>query len=365
MKRFMVAMLLLGATLLGVVLYQTDLSEVSERLRQVGAGTLALIFAVFLSGHLLLAASWLLTLPQAPRTPYWLYRIWRVLMVGAALESVMPLGGLGGDPVKAALLKRHYGIRYTDGSTSLVLTRMSDLLAQVVFVAIGLVLMFRAELLPPGYRVGAGAGLLCFAAAILLFLLAQTKRGFSKLRGWLERGPLGRRLSGRAVRVLDAIHEVEDQLVAFYASQRTRFTLSVLCAFGEWTANAVAVYIAVNALGHGIGFGDALVIEAFVALIRSMLFFVPADLGTQEAAQVLICGAITGSPETGLALAAIRRSRDLLWIFGGLAIGGVYSLRQVKDLTRPEPVVEVAPAAGAYADASATPVDERFSRRLR
>ena len=73
-------------------------------------------------------------------------------------------------------------------------------------------------------------------------------------------------------------------------------------------------------------FFDAMVIESFVILVRSTLFFVPADLGTQEGAQVLICGAITGSPALGLALAAIRRARDLLWIAWGLGIGSRYLL---------------------------------------
>jgi len=55
--------------------------------------------------------------------------------------------------------------------------------------------------------------------------------------------------------------------------------------------------------------------------VRSTFFFVPGDLGTQEAAHVLICTAVTGSAELGLALAAVRRGRDLLWIAWGLAIG--------------------------------------------
>jgi hypothetical protein len=41
---------------------------------------------------------------------------------------------------------------------------------------------------------------------------------------------------------------------------------------------------------------------------------------------VLITGAVASSPELGLALAAIRRARDLIWIAWGLAIGSVYSI---------------------------------------
>lgn len=319
-------MLLLGTALLAGVVAQTDLSVVGRLLGQIGPWAVLSILGVYGLAHLCLAASWQLTLPGAESTPRWLWRTWRVLMVGSAIESVTPFASLGGEPVKAMLLKRHYGVRLTDASTSLVLTRMTDLVAQVAFISVGLLLMFRGQVLPASYRAGAAAALALFSVGILLFLLLQTRRGFSRLHAWLERGPLGARLSARVVVALDALHEVEDQLVAFYRDRRARFAASSLCALAEWTGNAIALWLAARALGYAVGMGDALVMEAFVALVRSTLFFVPGDVGTQEAAQVLICNAITGSAEAGLALAAIRRARDLLWIAGGLAIGGGYSL---------------------------------------
>jgi uncharacterized protein (TIRG00374 family) len=359
-RRFLIATLLLGTLLLGVVVARTDLGEVWRRLLQLGPAAIAAIFLAFFVGHVSLAGSWLLTLPRTLRGPRWLYRIWRVLMVGSAVEGITPFAALGGEPIKAILLKRHYRIAYTDASASLVLTRMTDIVAQIIFIAIGLGMMFYDGVLPLAYRIGSGVGLLLFTVLIVLFFLVQTKRGFSRVRAWLERGWLGDRLGPQAIRVLDAVHEVEDQLVAFYGSERLRFTLSVAFAYGEWIGNTVAVYLAVNALGFPIGFGDALVIEAFLALVRTTLFFVPADIGTQEAAQVLICGAITGSPEAGLALATIRRSRDILWILWGLAIGGLYSLQGAAQVVQ---AAETPAAEGVgYADASTERRSSRLSR---
>jgi uncharacterized membrane protein YbhN (UPF0104 family) len=111
-------------------------------------------------------------------------------------------------------------------------------------------------------------------------------------------------------------------------------TLSILAAFCEWMCAAIATWIAIRFLGHPISFADAIVIEAFVTLVRSAFFFVPADLGTQDGAQVLICSAMTGSPELGVALAAVRRARDLVWVIWGLAIGSAYSLGGVGELRR-------------------------------
>ena len=114
--------------------------------------------------------------------------------------------------------------------------------------------------------------------------------------------------------------------MGFYSGERLRFLASASFAFIDWMSSALATFVAIRLLGVPIDFGDAIVIESFVVLVRSAFFFVPGDIGTQDAAQVLICGAVTGSAPVGLALAALRRVRDILFIAWGLAIGSQYFL---------------------------------------
>lgn len=130
--------------------------------------------------------------------------------------------------------------------------------------------------------------------------------------------------------------------MGFYSRHRGWFALSVAAAFLNWTTGALATYIAMDLLGHPISLVDAVVIEACMLLVRALFFFVPADIGTQEGALVLTCAAITGSPALGLALAAIRRARDLLFVAWGLGIGFAYSLgvggvREAHDPSIPWP----------------------------
>jgi len=319
-------MLLAGVILLGVVIAETDLERAALLMRELGLSGIGLVLAIYFAGFVVLTGSWLVTLPSVAISSRWLYRLWKVLMVGSALDSVTPLAGIGGEPVKAAMLKRLYGIAYREGVSSLVLTRMTDLIAQVIFISIGFALMFGEEPFPEGFRWAAGAGLVAFSLAIGLFFLAQRKRGFSWLRGRLEGGWLNRILGARAQQALTALKDVEDRLVGFYWGERARFGASVALAFADWMASAVATYLAIRLLGFTIGFGDALAIEAFVVLVRSVLFFVPADIGTQDAALVLVCEAVTGSAPLGLALAVLRRIRDIGFIAWGLGIGWAHSL---------------------------------------
>jgi len=53
---------------------------------------------------------------------------------------------------------------------------------------------------------------------------------------------------------------------------------------------------------------------------------VPAGLGFSEAAMVLLFGALTGQPALGLAVALIRRARELIWSAWGLWFGWLTAL---------------------------------------
>lgn len=325
----MPATLLAGAALLGLILLETDLTEVWGHLSGLGAAGIAALLLLYLLAFVAESTSWLLTLAPLWPTPRWALRFWNVLMVGSAIENVTPLADLGGEPVKVLLLKRHYAIPYRDGTASLVLGRTTDLMAQVLFMLMGFGLIVRDDILSPPYRVATGAGLALLALGVCLFALVQRRRVLSAVRRRLERGWLGRRLGHRAEDALAAFRDIEDRLEAFWSTERVRLSLSLLLALAGWLLSALAGQAALALLGHPVSFEEALVIEAFVGLVRSALFFVPGDVGTQEGGYVLVCAAITGSAELGLALATIRRARDILWVLAGLAIGSGYTLGDI------------------------------------
>lgn len=331
MRLFMLAAVLLGAALLGSVLYETDLARVWSYLRALGGSGLVLMFAIYLGAFVFEVLSWQLTLLSVPLDGRWLYRLWKVLMFGAALEKVTPFAGLGGEPVKAVILKRRHGVPYGEGTASLVLTRMTDVIALVLFITMGLCLVLSEDVLSVPFQIAAAAGLALLVLNTAIFFALQRYRAFSRVRAWLDRR-FGERIGERVGTVLDAVHEVEDHLVNFYSAEPRRFTLSVVAAFFQWMIGALAAYVALDLLGHPVSLADAIVIEAVTLLVISTLFFVPGDLGTQEVAIVTIVQGLTGSSELGLALAAIRRAHDLLWVAWGLAIGSSYSMSRTELL---------------------------------
>ena len=322
----MLAAIAVGALLLAGLVRGTDVAEAARHLARLGAGGMAVLLAVHFLRTLADAASWLATLPSVRPSPRWLWRIWTTLLAASALELVTPFGALGGEPMKVVVLKRHYGIRYAETGASLVLARTTDMLAVLVFLVIGGALVLGTGLLTLTEERAALAGFGVFTLAAVCFVTAQCTHGFSRIAGWLGRRRIGGRLADRAVAALAPLTAVEDGLIAFYRRRRPRLAASLAATLTELTLAALADWLALWLLGQPATLRDVLVIQAVVLLVTNTLFFVPANLGTQEGALVLVCGALFGSPALGLALAAIRRARDLVWIVGGLVVGSAYSV---------------------------------------
>ena len=80
-------------------------------------------------------------------------------------------------------------------------------------------------------------------------------------------------------------------------------------------------------LGHPISLSEAWMIEVTAQLVRAGTFLIPASIGAQEGAFMLIYTAVTGSPELDIAVAMTRRFREILWLIWGALVGLRFSMR--------------------------------------
>jgi uncharacterized membrane protein YbhN (UPF0104 family) len=225
--------------------------------------------------------------------------------------------------VKAALLKKHYGIHYKEGAASLILAKTINMIALVGFLVGGFVIMIEGKSLPKAFEAVAVAGLAALVIAILLFFVVQ-RFGITSLTGtWISRWRFGRRVEA----VLHHVEDMDQRLVRFYVGARARFAVALGLAFVNWLLGAVEVYYAMKFIGHPVSWTDAWIIEASAQLVRTGAFFIPASIGAQEGAFVLVCGAITGLPSIGVSVSVIRRIREVIWVVWGFLLGYLYSTK--------------------------------------
>lgn len=280
----------------------------------VGGAGFALVLLVYAVEFACDVEAWRLTLGRGFPWRPWLARLYLVRLAGEAYNVVTPAAGMGGEPVKALLLKRRHGVPYLRSGASLVLAKTLNVVALVVFLAAGFALMLGDARISERLHLMAAAGLAALALGVLGFFLVQRLRVASRLSARF--GP-GR---PRLARLAAAIAEFDGRLVEFYTRDPLRCARALALGFANWTLGAAGVWVTLAFMGAPLSFTDAWIVEAMAQMVRAATFFIPASLGAQDAVIMLVMAAVSGSAEQGLAVALVRRGRELVWVLAGLGV---------------------------------------------
>jgi putative membrane protein len=257
------------------------------------------------------ARAWQLLLPR-PR-PSWLYFIWCV-WVREAVNGLLPVARIGGEVVSARLLM-HRGVRAPAAVATLVVDVTVSLVSQASFTLLGLALAALAEL-DEGFLLDIAVGL---AAAVPVMAAAAFAQKFG-LFGLFARilralfSVFGDRFSslvGGAALLDRAVRALYRRLPSIFACG--------LWQLAGWVAGAGEIWIALYFLNSPIDFNSAIIIEALVQAVGSTAFIIPGALGVQEGGFLLIGGMLGLSPDIALALALVRRARDVIVFVPALA----------------------------------------------
>ena len=122
---------------------------------------------------------------------------------------------------------------------------------------------------------------------------------------------------------IDALMQKTGMLVRAFAWQ-----------LGGYMLGALETYWALALLGHPVSIGGAIAIEALTQAVRHAAFMVPAGLGVQEAAVVLLAQMFGVDREIALSLALVKRMREVVFGCAALASWQCAELSRGRDLVR-------------------------------
>jgi len=232
-------------------------------------------------------------------------------LAGEAFNIVTPTAALGGEVVKAWLLRDRVPLE--ESVPSVIIAKTTITIAQGLFLLLGVVL---AVTTLAGSKILVAMEWLVALEVIALglFILVQT-RG---LVGWSARllDRLGiRRLSGSGT-----VARVDAALADFYRREPRRLTLSILFHFAAWLLGIVETWLILWFLGIPVSLTTATVIEAFATGIRFATFLIPGSLGAQEGGYVVTFVALGLTGADGVTFGLVRRFRELVWVGIGLAL---------------------------------------------
>lgn len=252
--------------------------------------------------------AWMILFPgrRRPTFAFMAYIMW----VRAAVNNLMPVARIGGEVIAARLLIKH-GWRKAPAVASVVVETTISVVTVFIFDIAGILLLALHN--PTTDIMIKLAAAIAVSLPVIAALLVVQRAGFFGLFARLVKMFAGEKLK----QFVGSTARFDRAIRAMYRRHRRIF----ICSFWmllSWIVGAGQIWIALYFLGHPLPLLDCLILEAMIQLAGSVAFIVPGALGAQEGAILLFGGMLGLSPETALALALIRRCRDLIIYVPGL-----------------------------------------------
>ncbi len=224
--------------------------------------------------------------------------------------ALLPAGGLVGQAAAARLLMWRGVGGDVAGATATVDVTM-EAVSQLFFTLAGILLLIAG---------GGDGGMAAFALAGLGVAAAGAGAMVALQRrlpaALIERGLT--RLARRFPKIRPSVvHELQAAILTLHTDPR-RLIGAMTWHSLAWVLGAFEVMGVLWLLGHDVSLADALVIEALSQALRNAGFLLPGAIAVQEGA-IVASAALVGVPAApALALALVRRGREVAFALPGL-----------------------------------------------
>jgi len=324
-ERLRLLLVLAGIVVVGYLIVRVGPGAVWRAFREL-SWRLALIL-VFPTCLAVLADTlgWRFTFLRPPRS---FGRLIAVRLAGEAVNLITPTASVGGDLVKAFLLRPAVPLR--EAMASVVADKTTSVTSQVLLLLAGLVVAGLMLRVPDSVLAAAGGALVIEILCVAGFVAVQ-------LRGVIGGG--GRLMAKFRLpvsRERQAALDGTDRVLGLLYFRRGRGLLaSVLCHLVGAALGTLELYLFVRFLGVPISMPTALTVGALGTAVKFFSFMVPASVGALEGGNMAIFAAFGLGETTGLTYTLARRLREVVWITVGILASSLVASRPVPP-TDPE-----------------------------
>jgi len=245
-------------------------------------------------------------------------------IAGYALCYVTPAVRLGGEPLKAYMLKKENNIDLKTGSSALILDKFVELFGSAIIGIIGLILLFFLPNISPILKIILAIIIILgvFILFIIYYLTITDKGPFLHLYKLLEFFILKK--SKKFEKILK---QVEDKMKNFFVNHKKEFLISFsfYCLYGF--ISVFELKFLLLALGIQASITEAILILVVLGIVN--LIPVPAGLGFLEAGQSGLFEILKSSGVIGLAFSLLIRLRNITFTVIGFALISYFSGKQI------------------------------------
>ena len=327
---------LIGVIAVVVMLFTFDVSfvELWEHLCHAGYWLLPII-GIWLVIYFMNALSWRSiirsTSEEGKKVGFW--HIYKMTIVGYALNYATPVGGLGGEPYR--ILELSKDIDKEHATSSVILYAMMHFFAHFWFwfisIFIYLGLAFAGDL-PLNTAIGTVLSLAIVFCLAAFYVFARGYRNglVVKLIRWIGYIP---GLKGWSQRFrenhAETLHHIDEQIASLHKTDKRAFYRSLILEYFSRVVQSLEVMFMlllfdVDCGGGMVGllltFLHSILIVSFTTLFANLIGFLPMQSGVQEGGFVISIAALGLSAALGIFVSIICRFREIVWIFLGLVL---------------------------------------------
>ncbi len=322
-NRYRNLFLLLGVAAVVAMLLSFDMSwgEVLTHVRRAGVWFPAVV-VLWLFIYIINARAWQIIINEGPASPRVSYgRVLKYTVTGYALNSVTPVGLLGGEPYRIMELTPLVG--RAKAASSVILYAMMHIFSHFCFWLFSLVVFliryFHALSLPLLIVLGA---MLLFCLVGVRFFVVGYRNGLAmKIVRLLGRLPLvGKRFQAAAQRHSEGLQTVDLQIAALHAERPAVFYRSLMLEFVARMVGCFELQFILFIFTSDISYWDCLLMQAFVSLFANLFFIIPMQMGTKEGGLAIVTSVLHMNGAYGVLTGLITRLRELIWIAIGLLL---------------------------------------------
>ncbi|HEX6842369.1 MAG TPA: lysylphosphatidylglycerol synthase domain-containing protein [Stellaceae bacterium] len=246
--------------------------------------------------------------PPRPVLGYFFCARW----VRASVAALVPVSGVGAAIVAIRIITRA-GLEMDLAAASLVADATLEMIAQIIFTMLGLGLLIATSPWSPALG-SLAAGLLLAILATAVVIALQRAGALRVIDAALAR--LARRWPRLLFLGAGSLH---DRLMHLHRQRRAVFVAGIM-HLAAWLLGAGEIWLVLYVLGRPAGVRACVIIESLAMAARSAGFLVPGALGIQEAALLMVGGLVGLSAESAMAVAVVKRLRDIAIGVPGLLV---------------------------------------------
>jgi uncharacterized protein (TIRG00374 family) len=235
----------------------------------------------------------------------------RVAVFGVSYFTLGPQ--VGGEPLQVLYLQRNYGLTYTRATSTVVMDKLLEFLANFILLGVGLTAVFQAGILSTN-----GSSSLFSLSGLAILLLWPPFHILLLYHGKYPVSAFLRKFSNRKpVRFIAA----SERMAGTFCRRHFSSLVSAILVSVSAAAGMVVEFFLITAF-LGIQLSAWQTIAAWTAGWLAFLVPLPGGLGALEASQVFALGTFGIPAASAIGVALLIRARDLLIGGIGLLIAG-------------------------------------------